>query len=117
MPNAPESLAEPVPAAAVRVRYPPIIWLSILCLDAPIVALSWQWIFAWTFGARLSVALRALLFLTNPKRQRTAAIQDASRIPNPCLWTDAPYVLATYITEELGASAFGSFLFGFLRSG
>jgi hypothetical protein len=24
----------------------PVIWLNILCLDAPIVAISWQWLFA-----------------------------------------------------------------------
>ena len=65
MPNAPELLAEPPSAAVpVRVPYSPVVWLNLLCLDAPIVAVAWQWIFAWTFGAHLTPSLRALLFLT-----------------------------------------------------
>ena len=64
MSNAQELLAEPAPSDVVRLRYSPIVWLNLLCLDAPIVAVAWQWIFAWTFGAHLSLALRALLFLT-----------------------------------------------------
>ncbi len=52
--------AEP-PAEAV---YPPVVWLNLLCLDAPIVAVSWQALFGFTFGAHLNLALRALLFLT-----------------------------------------------------
>jgi hypothetical protein len=64
MPNAPELLAEPASAVIEPASYAPIVWLNLLCLDAPIVAISWQWIFAWTFGAHLNLALRALLFLT-----------------------------------------------------
>src|ERR1044071_5754059 len=66
MPDAPEMLAEPAPGAVAvaPVRYSPVVWLSLFCLDAPIVAVSWQWIFAWTFGAHLNLALRALLFFT-----------------------------------------------------
>jgi hypothetical protein len=51
------------PPRSVR-SYPPIIWLNLLCLDAPLVALAWQWIFARSFGAHLNWPLRALLFLT-----------------------------------------------------
>ncbi len=64
MSDAPELVAEPAPAAAVRRRYAPVVWLNLLCLDAPIVALVWQWLFARNFGADLTFTLRALLFLT-----------------------------------------------------
>lgn len=63
MSDAPELVAEPEPIVASD-RYSPVIWLNLLCLDAPIVAVSWQWLFAETFGARLTFSLRALLFLT-----------------------------------------------------
>jgi hypothetical protein len=42
----------------------PIIWLNLFCLDAPVVAIAWQWLFARTFGAQLNLSLRVLLFLT-----------------------------------------------------
>ena len=64
MPDAPELVAEPASIAAERAGYPPVVWLSLLCLDAPIVAVAWQWLFARTFGAHLNLSLRALLFLT-----------------------------------------------------
>ncbi len=64
MPNAPELAAQPLPPVADRAGYSPVLWLNLLCLDAPIVAVAWQWLFAHTFGAHLSLALRALLFLT-----------------------------------------------------
>ena len=64
MPDAPELVAEPSTPIAAGTRYSPVVWLNLLCLDAPIVAVSWQWLFAHTFGAHLSLALRALLFLT-----------------------------------------------------
>ncbi len=64
MPDPPELVAEPAPTAAGRIAYSPIVWLSLVCLDAPIVAVAWQWLFARTFGAHLQLSLRALLFLT-----------------------------------------------------
>ncbi len=63
MSNPPEVVAPPPPVGG-RLKYPPVVWLNLLCLDAPIVALAWQWIFARTFGAHLGLALRGLLFLT-----------------------------------------------------
>ena len=45
-------------------RYSPVVWLSLVCLDAPIVAVAWQWLFARIFGAHLTLSLRFLLFLT-----------------------------------------------------
>ncbi len=64
MSNPPELVAAGPSPAAERAGYSPIIWLNLLCLDAPIVAVSWQWLFAYAFGAHLNLALRALLFLT-----------------------------------------------------
>ncbi len=58
-------VVNPPPLSEASVpAYPPVVWLNLLCLDAPIVAVSWQWIFAHAFGAQLTLALRALLFLT-----------------------------------------------------
>ena len=54
----------PSPPVAGRLKYPPVVWLNLVCLDAPIVAVAWQWIFARSFGAELGFSLRALLFLT-----------------------------------------------------
>jgi hypothetical protein len=51
------------PACSPRI-YSPIIWLNLLCLDAPLVAVAWQWLFARGFGARVPFSLRVLLFLT-----------------------------------------------------
>ncbi|CAN5436561.1 hypothetical protein BH18VER2_BH18VER2_06940 [soil metagenome] len=64
MSNPPEVVAAAPAPAAERAGYSPILWLNLLCLDAPIVAVSWQWLFAHSFGADLNLALRALLFLT-----------------------------------------------------
>ena len=64
MPDAPELVAEPAPPVAAQAGYSPVVWLNLLCLDAPFVAVSWQWLFARSFGAHLSFSLRALLFLT-----------------------------------------------------
>ncbi|HEX3816841.1 MAG TPA: hypothetical protein VHW03_00975 [Chthoniobacterales bacterium] len=54
----------PVAPAELRQSYSPVVWLNLLCLDAPLVAVSWQWLFARSFGAHLGWSLRALLFLT-----------------------------------------------------
>ena len=52
------------PPLELKRPYSPVIWLNLLCLDAPLVAVAWQWLFARSFGAHLYPALRALLFLT-----------------------------------------------------
>ena len=54
----------PVVPVASGQSYSPIVWLNLLCLDAPLVAIAWQWLFARSFGAQLDWWLRALLFLT-----------------------------------------------------
>ena len=64
MPDASQLVTEPPPSVAGRVAYPSVVWLNLVCLDAPIVAVAWQWLFARTFGANLDLPLRLLLFLT-----------------------------------------------------
>jgi hypothetical protein len=50
--------------AATDERLPPLAWLNLLCLDAPLVAVVWQELFARTFGVQLQWPVRAMLFLT-----------------------------------------------------
>jgi hypothetical protein len=45
-------------------RFSPVLWLNLVCLDAPIVAVTWQWLFARSFHVSLPVSTRAALFLT-----------------------------------------------------
>src|SRR3954454_10137872 len=45
-------------------RISPIVWLNLVCLDAPIVAVTWQWLFARSFHIALPMAERVALFLT-----------------------------------------------------
>ena len=42
----------------------PILWLSVLCLDAPVVAVTWQFFFAGAFRYPLNFWESAALFLT-----------------------------------------------------
>lgn len=81
MPNAPELVAAPPPSLAAWAGYSPVIWLNLLCLDAPIVALSWQWLFARSFGAHLNFPLRALLFLTAWLIYLADRFADTIRLP------------------------------------
>ena len=48
----------------VVARTSPIVWLNLLCLDAPIVAVTWQWLFARSFHVPLANGTRVALFLT-----------------------------------------------------
>ena len=41
-----------------------LVWLNLVCLDAPLVAISWQWLFAKAFDVPVNTASRAALFLT-----------------------------------------------------
>jgi len=45
--------AKAIATARLQRRYSPVIWLSLLCLDAPLVALMWQWLFARTYDVKL----------------------------------------------------------------
>jgi hypothetical protein len=47
-----------------RTQCSPIVWLNLICLDAPIVAVTWQWLFAASFQISLTASSRAALFLT-----------------------------------------------------
>src|ERR1043165_9465772 len=42
----------------------PIVWLNLVCLDAPLVALAWLWLFARTFSVPLQMGNAVALFLT-----------------------------------------------------
>jgi hypothetical protein len=81
MPDTRELVAEPAPPVAACAGYSPVVWLNLLCLDAPIVAVSWQWLFARSFGAHLSFSLRALLFLTAWLIYLADRFADTIRLP------------------------------------
>jgi hypothetical protein len=45
-------------------RTTPVLWLNLVCLDAPLVAVAWLWLFARTFQIPLQVGNAVALFLT-----------------------------------------------------
>lgn len=47
-----------------RARFSPVVWLNLVCLDAPIVAVTWQWFFGQCFHLRVEWPARVALFLT-----------------------------------------------------
>ena len=51
-------------AEEIGARYPIACWLNLVCLDAPLVAVSWQWLFAKTFRVEMSAGDRSALLLT-----------------------------------------------------
>ena len=53
-------------AVALRRRPRPglVLWLNLVCLDAPLVAVAWLWLFARTFRISLQVGNGTALFLT-----------------------------------------------------
>lgn len=57
-------IAGDVPAARRERRISPPTWLNLVCLDAPLVAVSWAWIFAQSFGIPVTPAGACALFLT-----------------------------------------------------
>ena len=42
----------------------PLVWLNLVCLDAPLVAICWQWIFGNTLHLVVPLGHRLALFLT-----------------------------------------------------
>jgi hypothetical protein len=42
----------------------PLLWLNLVCLDAPLIAICWQWIFAHSFHLSVRPGHWAALFLT-----------------------------------------------------
>jgi hypothetical protein len=51
-------------SGALDIGKRPLIWLSVCCLDAPFVAIAWQWLFADVFSVPLPAANTAALFFT-----------------------------------------------------
>jgi hypothetical protein len=45
-------------------RVVPTVWLNLVCLDAPVVAVAWLWLFARTFHVSLHIGNVIALFLT-----------------------------------------------------
>lgn len=45
-------------------RTAPLLWLNLVCLDAPLVAVAWLWLFGRTFHIPLQVGNCVALFLT-----------------------------------------------------
>src|SRR5882724_1475056 len=48
----------------MRKHVPPAVWLNLVCLDAPVVAVAWLWFFARTFHVPLRIGNVVALFLT-----------------------------------------------------
>ena len=48
----------------MRKHVPPLVWLNLICLDAPLVAIAWLWLFARSLGAPLQTGNTMALFLT-----------------------------------------------------
>jgi len=46
------------------VQSSPLLWLNLVCLDAPLIAICWQWIFAHSFHLSVRPGHSAALFLT-----------------------------------------------------
>ena len=42
----------------------PLLWLNLVCLDAPLVAICWQWVFAHSFRLSVPVGHWTALFIT-----------------------------------------------------
>ena len=54
----------PIGISALRTPRECLVWLNMACLDAPLVAIAWQWLFARTFDVVVTIADREALFLT-----------------------------------------------------
>ncbi|MDQ6859782.1 MAG: hypothetical protein M3032_01305 [Verrucomicrobiota bacterium] len=54
----------PARALPEEKRISPLVWMNLICLDAPLVAVSWQWLFARCFHAPIPRGATAALFLT-----------------------------------------------------
>jgi hypothetical protein len=45
-------------------RKRPLVWLNLVCLDAPLVAVAWQWLIARSLHVQVALAESGALFLT-----------------------------------------------------
>ena len=71
---------------AVPTRYKtPVVWLNLVCLDAPLVSITWLWLFARTFHATVDPVNYAALFLTAWLIYLADRLADSRSLPN-----DAP---------------------------
>ncbi len=59
----------------------PLTWLSAICLDAPVVAVTWQWLFASAVGAVVALPNRLALFLTAWLIYSADRFADCASIP------------------------------------
>jgi hypothetical protein len=50
--------------SAAPAKTGPAVWLNLVCLDAPVVAVAWLWLFARTFHAPIHQGNAVALFLT-----------------------------------------------------
>jgi hypothetical protein len=75
-------------AVAPAHRQRPVILLSLLCLDAPLVAVAWQWIIARNLGEPLNLPQCAVLFLVAWLIYLSDRLADSFTVP-PCAPTSA----------------------------
>ena len=47
-----------------QIAWRPLLWLNLVCLDAPLIAVGWKWLFARQFGVTMSASATYVLFLT-----------------------------------------------------
>jgi len=56
--------AEEAPAPPGDRHILPLTWLNLVCLDAPLVAVSWAWVFGRSFSISVTPGAACALFLT-----------------------------------------------------
>jgi hypothetical protein len=61
-------------------RAVPTIWLNLVCLDAPLVAIAWLWLFARTFQVPFQIGNGLALFLTAWLTYLSDRLADASTL-------------------------------------
>ena len=64
-----------------RAKITPAVWLNLVCLDAPLVALAWLWLFARVFHVTLDQGNCAILFLTAWMIYLADRLADALALP------------------------------------
>ncbi len=66
---------------AIPLRKRPLLWLNLVCLDAPLVALSWYLIFSYSFQTGVRWAEGAALFLTGWGIYLVDRLVDSASLP------------------------------------
>jgi hypothetical protein len=62
-------------------RYGTVLWLNLVCLDAPLVAVAWLWLFARAFAVPLQEGNAVALFLTAWLIYLGDRLADATSLP------------------------------------